>query len=979
MSPILIVCIVVSIVHLCIGTSVFLKAPRNRTNQAFYLAIISMALWIVLTSASSTPWQDLELRAFLTRLAYAAGMLTTAFVTAFCVVFASKGAPPRRPMALIALTCGFFLVLSFVPGTVEKGFRVSAAGAVEVHGPFRIPYYIALAVLFGYGIRHLYRRHVAVKFDEEKHQLRILGAGIFVPAFISLTSFVILPYFVGASLFQSSIGPISTVILIVLAGYATLRQGRFIEVDLALAYVFDSIEVGICVTQLDGRIVRHNKRFTELLEYPGKLAGYLLDDLADFLGPNMEERASRLRAWLKEKQPDSIEITLSGLRNKTLELTAGPLTNNWGKPVGKVLLFRDITEKKTLKEELRASEEKYRTLVENADDIIYTLDLEGNFTFFNDKASQRITGHKAEEWLGRNFRELVVPGEEEHILECAREAANKGTPQRFEAKILHKTGKALTLWNCLTPIIRDGKPVGYSVIARDITETKELEQKLKESEEKYRTLVEEAENIVYIIQDGRLRFVNGPGVEFGGYTEEELYSDGFDLLQLIHPDDHVAVATAMAVLAERRSAHQRLEARFVSKRGEVYDFILTGASLTYRGKPAIMGVLVDITEKKKLQGQLIQSEKLASIGQLVSGVAHELNNPLAAIMGYAQLFSENEALPPKERESAQKMFESSERCKKIIQNLLSFARRQEIHKTTLEVNEILDRAVELREYNLRSHDIEIRRRYQTDLKTVVGDPHHLQSVFLNIINNASDAMRNGNGKGILKIATRLENNSVVVEFADNGPGIPPEFRDKVFDPFFTTKEVGKGTGLGLSISYGIIKEHGGELFLDRSYDGGSKFMIKLPVGQVPEEEKPAVETALVEQARNSQPRILVVDDEETILDLSVDILAGKGYQVETALTGEIAKEMLESNCYDLVIADIRMPGVLSGIDLFQWAKRHKPGMEERIVFATGDIVADETRKFLSETRRPCLSKPFEMSEYLSTIQKALGIDSGNAA
>jgi len=240
-------------------------------------------------------------------------------------------------------------------------------------------------------------------------------------------------------------------------------------------------------------------------------------------------------------------------------------------------------------------------------------------------------------------------------------------------------------------------------------------------------------------------------------------------------------------------------------------------------------------------------------------------------------------------------------------------------------------------------------------------------------------MRNGNGKGILKIATRLENNSVVVEFADNGPGIPPEFRDKVFDPFFTTKEVGKGTGLGLSISYGIIKEHGGELFLDKSYDGGSKFMIKLPVGQAPEEEKPAVETALVEPARNSQPRILVVDDEETILDLSVDILAGKGYQVETALTGEIAKEMLESNCYDLVIADIRMPGVLSGIDLFQWAKRHKPGMEERIVFATGDIVADETRKFLSETRRPCLSKPFEMSEYLSTIQKALGIDSGNAA
>ncbi len=152
-------------------------------------------------------------------------------------------------------------------------------------------------------------------------------------------------------------------------------------------------------------------------------------------------------------------------------------------------------------------------------------------------------------------------------------------------------------------------------------------------------------------------------------------------------------------------------------------------------------------------------------------------------------------------------------------------------------------------------------------------------------------------------------------------------------------------------------------------------MVKLPVGQSPHEEKPVARITRAEHAGDLQPRILVVDDEETILDLSVDILEGKGYCVETASTGEIAKEMIESNFYDLVIADIRMPGAVSGIDLFHWAKEHKPGMEERIVFATGDIVADETQKFLSETKRPCLSKPFEMAEYLDTIRTALGLAS----
>ena len=979
MTPYLLACIiVVSIVHLCIGTSVFLKAPRDRTNQLFYLAIITMVVWMLFNTVGTYQWQQVQVKTILTRFAYATGMLAGGAVASFCLVFANKNKPPRKPLVFISAVCALFVVLSFFPGAILKEFRASGSSVIEVHGPLRIPFYVTLAVLFFYGLLHLWRRRRATEFGEERFQLALLGTGIFIPAIVSLTALAVIPSFVPTSQFLSSVGPISTVAFILLAGYATLKQGHFIEVDLALKYVFDGIAAGICVTRSDGQIIRHNRGLIELLGYEGKLAGQSIEHLADLLEPDLAESPLSLRTFFEAGRPDSIQITLSGLRNKTLDLTASRLTNSTGRPLGKVFLFHDVTERKKLKEEIRESEEKYRMLVENADDVIYTVDLDGNFTFFNNKAAEKITGYRIEEWLGKNYRDLAVPGEEERIIKHAREAY-KGTPQRYETKIFHKTGRVLTLWNFLSPMMRDNKVVGFSVVARDITETKRLQRQVRESEEKYRTLVEESENTVYIIQDGRLKFVNKVGLEMSGFTEEELYREDFDLLRLIHPDDRLAAAEAMAALVGGDFAPQRLEVRLVSKQGEVNDFILTGTSLAYQGKPAIMGVLVDMTEKKKLQEQLIQSEKLVSIGQLVSGVAHELNNPLAAIMGYAELFSQSKTLSLSDRDTARKIFESSGRCKRIIQNLLSFARKQEIRKVNLDVNEVLEKAIELREYNLKSHDIKVLREYQADLRTTVGDPQQLQSVFLNLINNAGDAMGQSRGKGTLRIATRMEGENIIAEFGDDGPGIPPEFRDRIFDPFFTTKEVGKGTGLGLSISYGIIREHGGELILDKSYDGGSSFMVKLPAGKTSRDDKPAA-AAVYGQSRNgSKPKILVVDDEEMILDLSVDILTGNGYEVETARTGETARDMIESNSYDLIIADIRMPGSISGIGLFNWAKQNKAGTEEKIVFATGDVVADETQKFLAKTKRPCLAKPFELSDYLDTVQKALAASPNSAA
>lgn len=239
-------------------------------------------------------------------------------------------------------------------------------------------------------------------------------------------------------------------------------------------------------------------------------------------------------------------------------------------------------------------------------------------------------------------------------------------------------------------------------------------------------------------------------------------------------------------------------------------------------------------------------------------------------------------------------------------------------------------------------------------------------------------MYHQNKQGVLTITTRSEGRNTIIEFTDDGPGVRPPLRDKVFDPFFTTKEVGKGTGLGLSISYGIVQEHGGELSLDAVFSDGAKFVVSLPIAESRQEDVSKEGEPASLSSDEQQRRILVVDDEEAILDLEVDILTGMGHKVDTAGNGANAKEMIAANDYDLIIADIRMPGPLNGIDLYHWTEGARPAIKDRIVFVTGDVLADDTRKFLEETKKPCLSKPFEISEYRRIVRQILAEGSESA-
>ena len=238
-------------------------------------------------------------------------------------------------------------------------------------------------------------------------------------------------------------------------------------------------------------------------------------------------------------------------------------------------------------------------------------------------------------------------------------------------------------------------------------------------------------------------------------------------------------------------------------------------------------VMSDITDSATLQSKLMHAEKMAAVGQLVSGVAHEVNNPLTAILGFADLLMENTELPESARKDLRVILQEAQRTKQIVQNLLSFARQMPPQRKAVQINPILHNTMQLRAYDFQSHGVEVIEKFDHNLPSVVGDSHQLQQVFLNILNNAYDAVRESPRAGRIEITSSRRGSLVEVGFRDNGPGIT--YPEKIFDPFFTTKEVGKGTGLGLSICYGIVREHGGEILCHNNSDGeGAMFIVRLP-------------------------------------------------------------------------------------------------------------------------------------------------------
>ncbi|NLE77207.1 MAG: response regulator, partial [Chloroflexi bacterium] len=384
-----------------------------------------------------------------------------------------------------------------------------------------------------------------------------------------------------------------------------------------------------------------------------------------------------------------------------------------------------------------------------------------------------------------------------------------------------------------------------------------------------------------------------------------------------------------------------------------------------------------MAELHRAQTRLIQAEKLSAIGQLVSGVAHELNNPLTSVLGYAQMLVRNRQVSPDVQDDLQRIATQASRAAGIVRNLLDFAREQPPAKRWISINDLLERTLALRSYELSVSNTSVIKRLEPTVPNTMADPQQMQQVFLNIILNAEQALVGHKGGGRLTVRTGVfaapgtGEQVLRIEFSDNGPGIPGEILQRIFDPFFTTKDVGRGTGLGLSIAYGYVTEHGGLIWAENNNppEAGATFYVELPI-LGPETVVHPVDERVIADPPEVVGRILVVEDEELVASLFQRVLQARGYQVWLAADGRQALEMLRAREYDLVISDVKMPG-MNGTDLHGELRRLQPILADHTIFITGDTVSRETRQFLEQAGVPHLTKPVDLDAMEQAVSQML--------
>jgi signal transduction histidine kinase/CheY-like chemotaxis protein len=394
----------------------------------------------------------------------------------------------------------------------------------------------------------------------------------------------------------------------------------------------------------------------------------------------------------------------------------------------------------------------------------------------------------------------------------------------------------------------------------------------------------------------------------------------------------------------------------------------------------------DITGQRLIQSKLLLTEKMAALGQLVSGIAHELNNPLTSIQGYAELLLSRRSASDRSAD-ARRISQEAARAGRIVKNLLLFSRETKPERRAVNLNEVIERTVALRAYELRIENILVDLVFDESLPYTLADAAQLQQVALNLVVNAEQAIQQGCGQGgshgRIRIRTRrLAGDRIGMEISDDGPGIPSEVVSRIFDPFFTTKPVGVGTGLGLSIVYGIVQEHSGEVTVKSQPGHGASFTVELPALSAAAldftDEEPADALRAVAivpapgpvRAEQRGKRILVVEDEPTVAQLIADVESEEGHRVDTLLDSREALDRLEKKNYDLVICDLKMPH-LDGPGLFRALIRAGSPLQHRLLFVTGDTVSPRTLEFLNSSGVPYLAKPFLVEELKESVRRAL--------
>jgi len=775
---------------------------------------------------------------------------------------------------------------------------------------------------------------------------------------------------------------------------------------------FDSIDDLIFVHDADGRILRTNRALAARLQLaPNEVVGRSTREVLR-QGNAPWNRCPYCESAAGEAE--KFDPSFSGY----FLATDSALHDSRGKRLGTIHVLRDVTTR-------RQAENKFRTLFEKVQEGVFISTPDGHFLDFNN-AFMRILGYESSEELiaadvASQF--YVDPLDRERRHRLLREY---GEIADFEFRFRRRDGEIRTAHeSSFATRDESGAIVAYQGFLLDITELKHAEADVRRRNQELLALnaiadllgqhpgleeslraallkITELFNLdvgaVYFLDEPSARLVRPVTVGFRAenvhrFAMIDLSAALLEQLRRVHAT--VVAGTAPNLPEEfrqlRRSegvaalqvvvlwAKDRIMGVLVIGCREEREFSAAEVNLISAVANQIAtaidkSLLLEKTREaydslRHTQQQLLQSEKMAAVGQLIAGVAHELNNPLTAILGYSQLLKSDDVSSQRGAEYVEKLHRQAQRTHHIVQSLLSFARQRKPQRAPVSLHQILEDTLVLREYDLRLSKITVHRDFDPHLPVTSADFNQLQQVFLNILNNAMDAIHDTGESGDIWIRTEAASGNLRVEFTDSGPGVQNPHR--IFDPFYTTKPVGKGTGLGLSICYGIVKEHGGDIEAHNSPPRGATFVISLPLligGSEPPMDGSVATKAIV------PGKVLLVDDVETVLQLEEEVLGAAGASVRLARSAQQAIEILQHESVDAIVCDSRLQGEESAANLYRWIEKKRPDMVSRLLFTVSNAGDESESPFLRATGCPVLRKPFKIEELLSAVKSVLSTD-----
>jgi PAS domain S-box-containing protein len=745
--------------------------------------------------------------------------------------------------------------------------------------------------------------------------------------------------------------------------------------------LIDTFEDLLFSVSNDGKILTVNRSFADLLGLSfSDVVGRSMDEFFDL--PEASDRAT-LEQWLprfiqrrrwtgvvraRVKQTGALRyfdcVLHAIVRDDVVHGISG--------------FARDVTKE-------RESETRFTELFQTLREGVYLASVDDRITEVNPALAQMLGYESKEELLNREIASLYSKSEDR--AEEQKQLDDLGFLRAHEVTLKHRKDGRDVVAVHTTAAIRDpaGKFVRYQGTFVDVTEQREMERRLHREQEFAGRLMDSFPDLVIALDsEGRYTFVSPQIFEILGFTPEELI--GKRMGGRTDPADRTAMIEMFDDLIFKRLSEGQIEYRTQHKNG-AWRMFRASARPLHDETGRITGVIAsarDITDQQRLQQQLIQSERLAAMGQMIAGVAHELNNPLTAILGVTELLRDQST-----DENAARQLDlahrQARRAAHIVQSLLVFSRPSTPRSTLLHLPDLLQRTLQLHEHSLRANHIQVDLAARPDLPTVLGDSNQLTQVFLNLIVNAEQAIREVRERGTLRIRLGVVGERVLITFQDDGVGIRRELLPRIFDPFFTTKRPGRGTGLGLSICMAIVREHNGDISAQPLPDGGSVFTVSLPVCTesvaLAEPSTPPVSAGRVGIPEASasplgRKKILVVDDEESILELVTDSLGARGCFVDRAATSERALELAGRNSYDVILCDLNLGSgsgkVVSGFDLHDRILEKlaaRPGPRPFFIFMTGDLVDAAVGEQAGREGNHFLQKPFRITELLALLNE----------